>query len=51
MELSCVGKHMESMQWQGEQDIEIWHRCVGLKAALAAGRGQIGVEQEGSVDC
>lgn len=32
----CMGKKSKG--------IEIWRRCVGLKAALAARRGQIGVE-------
>lgn len=45
----CRGKDMESMPGQEEQDLEIQRRCVGLKAALAARRGQIDAEQVGSV--
>lgn len=45
----CVWEKTESMHGQEEQDVEIWCRCIGLKAALAARRGQTDVKQVGSV--
>lgn len=47
---ACVGKDMERVRGQEERDAEIQRRCVGLKAALAARRGQIDVEQGDSAD-
>lgn len=45
----CVGKDMESMHGQEEQDSGICRRCVGLKTALAARRGH--VKQMGFAHC